>query len=583
MNLRIGYLWLRACAAAAVLITAAAANAGAADAAGITYSVSRGGSDQIACSANAAAAPFATIQRALSCAGDGDIISLASSGSKPYPGIGTVSANVTIKAASGATARTITIDAGHGPLNVTPGANATLTGVTLNCLTSCNGSPTVTNQGTLLLSADTVTGNISIPSAAILNTTPDNSDTSAALTIQNSTIANNDSKLGGAIQTNTGTGATGASTLNITNSTLANNVSLLQGGAIAALALTPGSNTTITNTTITANTAQSGGGLYASSPTTLTNTIIAANKIHAGTATDCQSGSLGTPITDGPGGHNLIGNATGCGNITPGTNADQTGTSASPLDPRVGALAYNGGTTETEPPLAGSPVIAAGSAATCLQQPVFNIDQRTQTRNAPGRDVCDIGADDTGGTTPAAAAPAILSSSATATISSPLNMMIRTSRSPVPALTESGALPSGVSFTDLANGMALLSGTPAPGSAGMYPLTITAVNGNGSPAIRTFVLMVEPFAVSGVTPATIAAGASGVAVTVMGTGFQTGATLTASNPGVSISSVVIKGPHSITARVSVTPGAQAGPSDLTVTEPGTTATCTGCLTVAAAA
>lgn len=93
MNLRIGYLCLRACAAAAVLITAAAANAGAADAACIT--VSRGGSDQIACSANAAAAPFATIQRALSCAGDGDIISLASSGSKPYPGIGTVSANVT--------------------------------------------------------------------------------------------------------------------------------------------------------------------------------------------------------------------------------------------------------------------------------------------------------------------------------------------------------------------------------------------------------------------------------------------------------------------------------------------------------
>jgi hypothetical protein len=541
--------------------------------------VAPAGSDGVACSANTAAAPFATIQRALSCAGDGDIISLASSGSKPYPGIGTVSANVTIKAASGATARTITIDAGHGPLNIAPGANATLAGVTLNCLTNCDGSPTITNEGTLLLSADTVTGNTSIPNAAILDITPDNSDTSAALTIQNSTIANNDSKLGGAIQTNTGTSATGATTLTITNSTIANNVSLTQGGAIAALALAPGSNATLTNTTITANTASIGGGLYASSPTTLTNTIIAANKAHSGTATDCQSASLGTTITDGPGGHNLIGNATGCGNITPGTNADQTGTFASPLDPRLGALAYNGGATETEPPLAGSPVIGGGSAAGCLQQPVFNIDQRMQTRNAGNRDVCDIGADDTGGTTPAAAAPAILSSSATATISSPLNITIRTSGTPIPALTESGALPSGISFADLGTGMALLSGTPAPGTAGMYPLTITAVNGNGSPATRTFVLMVEPLTVSGVAPATATAGASAVVITVTGTGLQTGATLTAADPGISISSVVVKGPHSLTAKVSVLPGVQAGRYDLTVTEPGTTATCTQCLTV----
>ena len=98
--------------------------------------------------------------------------------------------------------------------------------------------------------------------------------------------------------------------------------------------------------------------------------------------------------------------------------------------------------------------------------------------------------------------------------------MIRTSGSPVPALTESGALPTGVSFADLGTGMALLSGTPAPGTAGMYPLTITAVNGNGSPAMRTFVLMVEPLTVSGVAPATITAGASGVAITVTGTGFR---------------------------------------------------------------
>jgi hypothetical protein len=41
-----------------------------------------------------------------------------------------------------------------------------------------------------------------------------------------------------------------------------------------------------------------------------------------------------------------------------------------------------------------------------------------------------------------------------------------------PSITESGMLPSGVSFTDQGNGTAELSGTPAAGAAGTYPITI---------------------------------------------------------------------------------------------------------------
>ena len=43
-------------------------------------------------------------------------------------------------------------------------------------------------------------------------------------------------------------------------------------------------------------------------------------------------------------------------------------------------------------------------------------------------------------------------------------------------LLESGALPSGVSFTDNGDGTATLAGTPATNSGGSYPLTLTASN-----------------------------------------------------------------------------------------------------------
>ena len=44
-------------------------------------------------------------------------------------------------------------------------------------------------------------------------------------------------------------------------------------------------------------------------------------------------------------------------------------------------------------------------------------------------------------------------------------------------LSESGALPTGVTFVDNGDGTATLSGTPAAGSGGTYSFTITATNG----------------------------------------------------------------------------------------------------------
>ncbi|HEY6796312.1 MAG TPA: putative Ig domain-containing protein [Kineosporiaceae bacterium] len=58
------------------------------------------------------------------------------------------------------------------------------------------------------------------------------------------------------------------------------------------------------------------------------------------------------------------------------------------------------------------------------------------------------------------------------------------------AVTETGALPSGITFADNANGTATLAGTPAAGTAGSYPLTLTASNGSG-PVTQAFTLVVN--------------------------------------------------------------------------------------------
>ena len=61
---------------------------------------------------------------------------------------------------------------------------------------------------------------------------------------------------------------------------------------------------------------------------------------------------------------------------------------------------------------------------------------------------------------------------------------------PAPALSETGDLPDGVTFTDNGNGTATLSGDPG-GSPQDYPITITATNGVGSDANQSFTLTVS--------------------------------------------------------------------------------------------
>ena len=200
--------------------------------------------------------------------------------------------------------------------------------------------------------------------------------------VSNSTISGNTA--GGA-----GGGIDGAA-VTLNNSTVSGNFSTDLGGGVSFSG--GGSGFNLNNATITNNTANNqGGGIFGSGSMNIRNSIIAGNiNPHA---PDC-GGTFGAAILSQ--GYNLIGNNQNC-NFTPATG-DIVGTSSQPIDPLLGALQDNGGTTLTHALLSNSPAIDAGNPATpdgtdnnCLAA-----DQRGINRpidgNGDGTVRCDIGA-----------------------------------------------------------------------------------------------------------------------------------------------------------------------------------------------
>lgn len=80
------------------------------------------------------------------------------------------------------------------------------------------------------------------------------------------------------------------------------------------------------------------------------------------------------------------------------------------------------------------------------------------------------------------------------TVGSAGSFMVLTAGEPGGAsivLSQTGSLPSGVTFINLNNGTAILFGTPTAGTAGAYPMTLIANNGVGSPVTQAFTLTVN--------------------------------------------------------------------------------------------
>ena len=89
-------------------------------------------------------------------------------------------------------------------------------------------------------------------------------------------------------------------------------------------------------------------------------------------------------------------------------------------------------------------------------------------------------------------APAITSTHDVSSVTgNPLRFTVTTTGLPTPAVGYSGSLPPGVTFTDTHDGSATLAGRPAAGTAGPYPLIVTAANGIGSSATQSLTLTVN--------------------------------------------------------------------------------------------
>jgi hypothetical protein len=96
---------------------------------------------------------------------------------------------------------------------------------------------------------------------------------------------------------------------------------------------------------------------------------------------------------------------------------------------------------------------------------------------------------------------------------------VTTTGFPTPSITESGALPAGVTFVDNGNGTGTLSGTPT--ASGTFTIAFTAQNGVSPNATQNFTLTVNQApAITSVNATTFQVGVAGT-FTVTTTGFPT--------------------------------------------------------------
>lgn len=277
---------------------------------------------------------------------------------------------------AGADATIIHANALDRMFHVDPSASGTI--AEISGLTISNGDAHgwggggVRNEGTLTLAEVTVTNNrANSNGGGIFNV--------GTLTITDSTISENLSTAnGGGIFTSVG------SVLALTNSTLSGNKSYTSGGGIH----NNGGIAHLQNVTIAQNRADDdgdtvgdGGGVAEAGGTVnFKNTIISDNTDNSPSAEapDC-SGTLTSH------GYNLIQNPSGCT-----IDGDPTGNVIA-LDPVLGSLQDNGGSTLTHALLAGSPAIDASDNSGCPAT-----DQRGETRpvdaDSDGTPTCDMGA-----------------------------------------------------------------------------------------------------------------------------------------------------------------------------------------------
>lgn len=216
------------------------------------------------------------------------------------------------------------------------------------------------------------------------------------LTVRNSTISGNTTGDSAPGVNSTGGGINNNTTMSLINTTVSGNITgagpSMGGGIFSRFSAE------LINCTITKNISPNGfgNGVTGHQGTyTVGNTIIAGNGT-LGNGPDLKN-TLFTPPTYNSLGHNLIGNAEDVSTFN--ASGDQTGSTASPLNPQLGPLADNGGPTLTHALLINSTALDAGDnglAEDRTDDPILT-DQRGVQRIADSPDgdsiaTVDIGA-----------------------------------------------------------------------------------------------------------------------------------------------------------------------------------------------
>ncbi len=322
------------------------------------------------------------------------------------------------------------------------------------------------------------------------------------LTIANSTLTGNNTDIDGGAISNSATGS-----LTLINTTISGNNAAGNGGGVANLGGTVTSiNSTITNNRADndANATGTGGGINnASGTTTLHNTIVAGNFNEDGTtdAADDISGTVNAASS-----FNLIGTG-GAGGLTDGPNSNQVGVA----DAGLGALADNGGVTQTHALLQASTAIERGSNANLPADTVdvdgdadvaeiLPVDQRGTgfPRNADSFDpdtiqTVDIGAfelhpsiEDIANQTTNEDTP----KGVTFNLGDDTGALIASVTATSSNTTLVPNAPANLSFTG-SGGSRTLTITPASNQSGTTTITVTVTATNGRTATDTFDLTVD--------------------------------------------------------------------------------------------
>ena len=216
------------------------------------------------------------------------------------------------------------------------------------------------------------------------------SEGSGVVNIAGCTIAGNSASFGGGVYTSSGTmnllNSTvsgnagsgiyiGSGTLNVTNSTISGNTGGNGGGLNCQSA-----SVNLVSSTVSGNSSPFGGGLITFAPNvSALNSLIAGNTGTNGPDVYTSTNGLLSSL-----GNNLIGTNSSANIASQPT--DLIGTASSPIDPKVGALADNGGPTMTRALLPGSPAMDKGRLVAGL-----TTDQRGFAR-PPSSSANDIGA-----------------------------------------------------------------------------------------------------------------------------------------------------------------------------------------------